>query len=208
LYRPAQPPFLLAGGPDFRSEVANVYTVGYRSQPSPRLSYSLAVSRHDYDHLRSFEQRPSGQFVIGNEMEGDATSVEAWGVVQMTEYWRLSAGGAWLDQNLRLKDGSTDPLGVRGAGNDPEHHWIVRSSLDLPGGLELDASVRHVAELPNPQVPAYTAVDARLGWRPNDRFELSLTGQNLFDERHVEFGTAATASQIEREFRVAVRWMF
>lgn len=204
---PAQPPFRLAGGPDFRSEVANVYSVGYRSQPSPRLSYSLTVSHHDYDRLRSFEERSSGQFVVGNEMEGEGTSVEAWGVVQLTEHWRVSAGGAWLDLNLRLKDGSTDPLGPRGAGNDPEHHWIVRSSLDLPGRLEFDASVRHVAELPLPHVPAYTAVDARLGWRPNDRFELSLSGQNLFDAEHVEFG-GTTVSQIEREFRVGIRWMF
>jgi iron complex outermembrane receptor protein len=205
---PGQPPFVLVGGPDFRSEVANVYTVGYRSQPSPRLSYSLSVSHHDYDDLRSFERLPSGQFVIDNKMEGEATSVEAWGVVQLTEHWRLSAGGAWLDENLRLEDDSTDPIGPRGAGNDPEYHWVLRSSLDLPGRLELDTTVRHVAELPDPHVPAYTAVDVRLGWRPNDRFELSLTGQNLFDEQHVEFGSAATASQIEREFRVGMRWSF
>jgi len=198
----------LLGGPDFRSEVANVYSVGYRSQPSPRFSYSMTVSHHDYEHLRSFERLPSGDFVIGNKMEGDATSLEAWGVVQLTERWRVSAGGAWLDQSLRLKADSTDPVGVRGAGNDPEYHWILRSSLDLPGQLELDTSIRHVAALPNPHVPAYTAIDARLGWRPNDRFELSLTGQNLFDEQHVEFGTTTTASQIEREFRVAIRWMF
>src|SRR5258708_2661987 len=36
---PGQPPFFLAGGPDFRSEVSNVLEVGYRAQPTPALSY-------------------------------------------------------------------------------------------------------------------------------------------------------------------------
>ena len=208
LYSPAQPPFLVAGGPDFRSEVAQVYSLGYRAQPSQRFSYAITVSHNDYDRLRSFELRPPGQFFIANEMEGEGTSIEAWGMLQLTDHWRLSAGGSWLDLNLRLKAASTDPLGPSAAGNDPEYHWVLRSSLDLPAGFELDASVRHVAELPAPRVPAYTAVDVRVGWRPDDRFELSLTGQNLFDQKHVEFGDAATASQMEREVRVGVRWMF
>jgi iron complex outermembrane recepter protein len=208
LFAPAQPPFLIAGGSDFRSEVANVYSLGYRSQPSPRFSYSLSVSHHDYDSLRSFERLPTGQFVIGNKMEGDGTSVEAWGLVQVTENWRLSAGGSWLDLNLHLKGDSTDPIGPAGAGNDPEYQWIVRSSHDLPGAMEFDASVRHVDELPNPHVPAYTAVDLRLGWRLNDRLDLSLTGQNVFDSGHIEFGNALTGSEIAREFRAGIRWSF
>ena len=36
--------------------------------------------------------------------------------------------------------------------------------------------------------PAYTAVDARIGWRPVPKLELSLIGRNLTDGRHVEFG--------------------
>ena len=58
--------------------------------------------------------------------------------------------------------------------------------------------MRHVAALPDPVVPAYTAFDARLAWRPRPDVELSLTGQNLFGTEHVEFGPAATASVIPR----------
>ena len=74
--------------------------------------------------------------------------------------------------------------------------------------MELDASIRHVGELPAPQVPAYTAVDVRLGWRPNDRLELSLSGQNVLDSGHFEFGNELTASAIERAFRVGIKWSF
>ncbi|RNF86532.1 TonB-dependent receptor plug domain-containing protein [Montanilutibacter psychrotolerans] len=208
LFSPDQPPFAVAGGPDFRSEIANVLEVGYRSQPTPRISYSVAVFHQDYDHLRTFELSPTGVAFIANGMEGTSTGIEAWGTVQVTRNWRLSAGATLLDMDLRLKAGSADFTGIRAAGNDPEQQWVVRSSWNLPWRMELDASVRHVGLLPDPKVPAYTAVDARLGWRPNERFELSLTGQNLLDARHVEFGSGPAASDIEREFRVGAKWSF
>lgn len=208
LFSPEQPPFLIAGGPGFRSEVANVFAVGYRSQPSPKVSYSITAFHHDYDYLRTFEQRPAGDFVIGNKMEGNSSGVEAWVVVQATKNWRLSAGATLLNLNLRLKPGSKDPTGIRGAGNDAEQQWTLRSSLDLPRQMELDASIRHVGALPDPKVPAYTAVDVRLGWRPNDRLELALTGQNIFDSGHIEFGDELTASEIGRAFRASLKWSF
>lgn len=208
LFLPAQPPFSIAGGPQFRSEVLTAYQVSYRAQPSPRVSYSVTAYRHDYDHLRTIERQPDGAFVLSNQMHGHGNGVEAWGTVQATDNWRLSAGATWLDLDLRLKQGSTDPNGVRVAGNDPEYQWMLRSSLDLPGRLQLDALVRRVGALSAPRVPAYTAVDASLGWRPTDRWELSLTAQNLLDSAHVEFGNPSTASEIERGVRVGVKWTF
>lgn len=208
LFAPEQPPFILAGGPGFRSEVTNAFALGYRSQPSPKFSYSVTVFHHDYDYLRSLELMPGGGFVLGNKMEGSSNGLEAWGTVQVTSSWRVSAGATLLDLDLRLKDDSTDPNGAPAAGNDPERQLFLRSSLNLPGNMEFDASVRHVGELPNPHVPAYTAVDLRFGWRPSARLELSLTGQNVFDAGHVEFGNALTASEIERSFRVGLKWQF
>jgi len=59
--------------------------------------------------------------------------------------------------------------------------------------------VRHVAPLPRPSVPGYTALDARYPgfWA---RPELALIAQNLFDRSHPEFGAAPTRSEIERGF--------
>jgi iron complex outermembrane receptor protein len=208
LFAPEQPPFLIAGGPEFRSEVANALALGYRSQPSPKFSYSVTVFHHDYDYLRSIELTSSGEFVLGNKMEGKSNGLEAWGTVQVTPAWRVSVGATLLDLDLRLKDESTDPTGTAAAGNDPERQLFLRSSLNLPRDMEFDASVRHVGDLPSPQVPAYTAVDLRFGWRPNERLELSLSAQNVFDSGHVEFGNALTASEIERSFRVGMKWQF
>src|SRR5205807_2473029 len=60
LFVPGQPPFFLAGGPDFQSEIAKVLELGYRAQPSRRASYSVTVFHSVYDHLRSHEPGPSG----------------------------------------------------------------------------------------------------------------------------------------------------
>ena len=58
----------------------------------------------------------------------------------------------------------------------------------------------------DPQVPAYTAVDARWGWHINRGLELSLVGQNLFDPRHGEWSTAAARVEFDRALFVKLLW--
>jgi iron complex outermembrane receptor protein len=65
--------------------------------------------------------------------------------------------------------------------------------------------------LPAQQLPSYTRLDTRLSWRPAERVELSLVGQNLLKERHVEsndIGTSVTASQVRRSAYAKVSWRF
>lgn len=205
---PGQPPFLLAGGPDFRSEVSKVVEIGYRAQPSSRASYSLTAFHHIHEHLRSIEQGPGGTFVIANRMEGSTSGAEAWGNYQVTPAWRLAAGAVILRQRLRLAPDSTSPTGVAAAGNDPRHHWLLRSTLDLPRDQELDVMVRRVGALPNPPVPAYVAVDARYGWRISREVDVSVTARNLFDRRHPEFGSPLLRNEIDRSVDVRLQWRF
>jgi len=209
LYFPAQgPPFLIAGGPDFQSEVSKVLEVGYRVQPSQTLSLSLTVFHQIYDHLRSVELTGTGSFVIANKMEGKSTGAEAWSTWQATKIWRLSAGAYYLDQDLRMQPDSTDLTGTSAAGNDPTHQFTLRSSLDLPHRMELDVDVRNVGRLPNPVVPSYTAVDMRIGWHVNNDVELSIVGVNLFDPEHPEFGALPARSEISRGVYGKVLWHF
>jgi iron complex outermembrane receptor protein len=207
LFVPGQPPFsFLAGGPDFRSEISKVLELGYRAQPSRRASYSVTLFHSVHDRLRSVEPGPTGP-VIGNKMEGKTTGIEAWGSLQAAERWRLSAGLLALHQDLRLKPGSGDTTGVAAAGNDPKHQWNLRSSLDLPGRQEFDVMIRHVAPLPSPSVPGYTALDARYAWHFERGLELALIAQNLFDRSHPEFAVPpAPRSEIERGLFLKLRW--
>ena len=205
LFIPGQPPFFLSGGSDFRSEIANVVELGYRAQPSQRLSYSLTAFRADYDRLRSLEPIGGGALAIGNKMKARTNGLEAWGNFQAAANWRLSAGATFLDESRSFRADSGDS-NLAAAGNDPKRQFILRSSLDLPGQQEFDVMARHVSRLPNPSVPSYTAVDARYAWRLQKELEISVTAQNLFDKRHPESGAVATRSEIERGVFLKVKW--
>ena len=106
-----------------------------------------------------------------------------------------------------LNPASHDLTGTTGlATSDPSHYWMLRSSWDIAAGHELDVMVRRVGALPRPAVPAYTAVDLRYGWRIHKGLELSVVGQNLFDPRHPEYGSAPNRSEYLRAVLVKLVW--
>ena len=116
LFAPAQPPFFFAGGPDFRSETANVAELGYRAQPSRTFFYSVTAFHHVHDRIRSVEPTASGA-VIANGIEGRTSGVEAWATFQAATRWRLKVGGVYLRERLRLKAESR-ATSVAGEGKD------------------------------------------------------------------------------------------
>jgi iron complex outermembrane receptor protein len=199
-YVPANPPFVLAGGPDFRSETATVFELGYRGQPSTSVDYSITTFYTAYDHLRTTETAPNRRSLfLGNGMKGTASGVEIWSTYQAARTWRLSAGFTGLRERLRLRPGSTDVNAVSSQeGKDPAQTWRLRSSLDLPKQTEFDVIVRRVSALSNPIVPSYLALDLRYGWRSLSGLELSITGQNLAGNGHAEFGAPATRTELRR----------
>jgi len=197
---PGQPPFLLTGGPDVRSEVARVFEMGYRGQPWRSASVSLTAFHSAYDHLRTQEIAPSKKSLFfGNGMEGTMRGVETWLTQQASRRWRLSAGFTAMQGKFRLKPGSNDASAVAGQlGRDPARSWRLRSSLDLPHHGEFDVVARHVAALSSPYVPSYSAVDVRYGWTPSPKWELSLAAQNVIGDGHAEFTSPSTRSEIRR----------
>jgi iron complex outermembrane receptor protein len=197
VFFPGTPPFLVIGGPNFVSEVANVLEGGYRAEPTDSFSYSVTVYYHDWDKLRSGTALP---VQLVNEIEGPAQGFEAWANWRVAANWQLSAGMSTLDKDLALKPGSADPVGVNNEtlANDADYQWQLRAMADLPHDLTLDVRTRHVEELPNPAVPRYTAVDVSLAWRPQRTLTMQLIVRNLFDDRHSEYGPFPSRSELER----------
>ena len=192
------------GGPNFVSEVANVFQLGYRAQVGSLLTGSVTAYLHDWDRLRSATALP---VMFENRIEGPAYGVEAWASWQVLDIWRLSGGLTLLRKDLRLEPGSTDPVGPSNPqlSNDPGQQWMLRSSSRL-ADHELDITVRRVSALPNPGVPAYTAVDARYAWHLHPDLELALVARNLFDRSHPEFNAAPGRSEFERGVLVQANW--
>jgi iron complex outermembrane receptor protein len=166
----------------------------------------VTVFHNRYDHLRTQEIDPTVTFItFGSLMEGEATGIEMWGGYQVSEAWRLSAGYTALHERLRLKPGSNDTVSPGTAGRDPEHTLQLRSHFAFDDRRELEVGLRKVAELENPAVPGYWALDARFGWRLAPGLELSVVGQNL-NGSHAEYGAAGARLEIDRRVGLKLVW--
>jgi len=181
---------VLNGGPDFVSENVVAYELGYRAQTNERFWFSVSTYYNVYDDLRTLEATTLFVFPleIRNGMSGETYGIEAWGSYSLADWWRVNAGLNWQNKDLQIDPGSTDVFGVGFAGNDPDLQLSLRSLMDIGERVQFDLTSRYVSELPNPQVDSYVAVDARIGLRVTDHFELSIAGYNLLDgDGRVEF---------------------
>jgi iron complex outermembrane receptor protein len=204
VYFPGTPPYLLAGNTSFRSEVSNVFQLGYRGQPTQALSWSATAFYHDHSGLRSLQ--PEGDSaVFANGIEGHTTGIESWAAYRVSSRWRLNAGLVLLDQDLRLKAGAAD-LSQNAMGNDPSHWWLLRSSFDLSSQQHFDVTVRRVGAVQELDVPAYTALDARYGWKVTSGVEVGLVLRNLLDSRHLEWVSAGNRVEQERSALLQITW--
>lgn len=202
-YYPAQAPYMLAGGPDFRSEVLHNLGVGWRGQFGDVWSASVATFYGQYDHLRSLEPLSGKTLILANGIEGRVIGVEGWGSCQITKTWTLDAGAIYLDEDFRGAN-----LKISPPGNDPNVQLNLRSRWSVRDGQTLDILLRHVGELPTPVVQAYTAVDARFGWRLSSSVDVGLAGHNLFDPGHPEFSSGTNPVEVPRAFDVNVTVVF
>lgn len=200
----------IRGDSGFRSETLNAYELGYRAHLWRGWALDVSLFANDYDDLRSQERstEPDVLFVLGNQLNARTRGGEISIAVELTKSWRVRALYARLHERFSLDPGSTDITGGALEGNDPQSHWTLVSSWDLPHRWGLDLLFRHVGALPSPHVPAYSELDARLGWQPAPAWELSLVGQNLLHEQHTEFGSGPAARQLERSVHAKATWRF
>jgi len=185
------------GNKDVESENLLAIDVGYRMHPLKRFSLDLAGFYNNYRDLRSTvtgtpfpEAEPAPPhlvlpFNIGNKRRGQSFGGEAMASWQALKWWRLQGQYSFL--SIQLKPVTNDPGAEDDEGNSPRNQALVRSSMDLPHNVQLDCALRYVDSLPNRHVSSYVAGDVRIGWRPSKRLELSLVGQNLFDNQHLEW---------------------
>jgi iron complex outermembrane receptor protein len=195
---------LVRGTHEFKAETLMAYELGYRAQPLDEVSFDAAVFHHALDDLRSQDLPVGGglPLTIGNTLRGTASGVEIGVNVQPRPEWRTHLGYTWLDTDVRRQTFSRDVSGGTAELNDPHHLLNLRSSLDLPHDLELDAMLRAVGELPEPRVPGYTELTLRLGWRASPLVDLWLVAQDVLHDAHPEAGPD-TPGRVE--FERAVR---
>lgn len=189
------------GDDNVKSENLLAYELGYRVQPKDRVHLDIVTFFNVYNDLVTFEPgvpfveaSPLPQhlvlpFISNNKMDGKTYGIELATDWLVLDEWRLTLVYSFLRMDLDLDgDSGSAGLGIAEAGGkSPRHRLSFRSSMDLPEDVELDFWVRYVDELPFLNIESYVTLDVRLGWKPLDNLELSIVGQNLFDNRHPEF---------------------
>jgi iron complex outermembrane recepter protein len=197
LYSPAKPPYNIAGGPEFKSELANKVELGWRATPQPALAWSATLF-HSRDHRLRSVRTVSRALVLDNQIAARTTGLEAWGSWQPMPGWTLDAGALLQHQRWQGPVATTPP------GNDPRRQLSAGSKWTIGSEWEAGVAVRHVSALRTPALPAYTAVDARVGWHLSPTVELRLSGTDLFHRGHAEFRSSANAIPVRIERAVAL----
>jgi iron complex outermembrane receptor protein len=189
------------GNGRFTSETLLGYEAGYRSLLSRNLSIDIAAFYNSYNHLQSLEpgtpfmEQLGGNAALilpyfnGNGVKGNTAGIEIAPDWKPRPWWRLQGSYSWLHMDLRLAQGSRDPTTiVANEGSSPHQQVKVQSWFDLSRNLELNLTFRYIGVLPYYRVAGYSTGDARLAWRPVRGVEFAVTGQNLLQPHHVEYG--------------------
>jgi iron complex outermembrane receptor protein len=202
LAEPVQPT-LIEGSNNFVSETLIAYEMGYRVQVNPRASATLSTYYNEYNDLRSLDPTP-GTFiplVYGNNLVGRTYGAEISATFQVFDWWKLHGGYDLLEEHIWVKSGKTDFYNALDETSDPKYQFSVRSTMDLPHDLSLDAALRFVDSLrvdsggTAATIPAYYELGVRLAWRVSKNLELSVVGQNLLHKAHPEFGVPGPGNE-------------
>jgi iron complex outermembrane recepter protein len=213
----------ILGNRELGPENLTAYEAGYRAQFTDQLGAEVNVFYNRYDNLRTFASinpdldLSKSPLELNTTLENGATGETYGGEIsanlRVNQRWRLRADYSHLRTAVRSTSNvNLGSLGSESAvGTNPRHQAALRSWMDLPRAFELDATLRHVSALPLIEVPAYTELDLRVGWRMTHHVEFSLVGHNLLDRAHPEFkpsffGTQATQVQRGVHGKVTIRF--
>ncbi len=203
----------LVPNPDLNSEVLWAYELGYRLQPSPRVSVDAAAFYNDYSRLVGRQAAgfrpgaPVGILAIEpvNSLHGRSYGGETVLTVAASDSWRLSASYSLL---LMQMDGVPASDAATLELRAPTHQVVLRSAFDFTPAASLDAQLRYVDNVQ--AIPAYVTADVRLSYRPTANLELSIVGQNLLQDRHPEQASpiGLPTFEVPRGFYGRITWRF
>jgi len=226
---PAQLLVHLAGNDQLQAEELIAYELGYRVEPTSTLSADLALFYNRYKKLSTLKSgatlEPAPQFpqqaalplTLGNFGKAETCGLELAADYKALPWWRLR--GAYSYLRILAIEAEQGAIFTNGKADSPQHQVSLRSSMDLAKSVEFDLWLRYVSALaftnasttaPIP-VSSYLTLDARVAWKPWNRVELALVGQNLLQRSHQEFLSqqiATQATQVGRSVYGKVTWQY
>jgi iron complex outermembrane recepter protein len=223
---PSGPPVALriVGNPDFQDERLVAYEAGYRAELPHHAAIDISAYYNNYDSLETaepgapfFEGAPAPPHLViplvyENLMRGEAHGVELSGSWKAAPHWTISPGYALEEIHMHLAAASQDTQSAPAAEGSTPRHWArVDSHLDLPHGLDWEASATFNSRLTAQGVPSYTRVDTQFNWHAREKLTFRIVGQNLSSDHHLEFvngpGTG-NSGLVKRSAYSQAEWRF
>ncbi len=212
------------------SETVNALEFGYRQQVDTNLSLDVTAFHNYYSRLSGARLGPQQivfrpfPYVVQEAIPANNLEGRTWGLELAMDWrpqraWRIQGAYSYLKAEITPgTPGDAVELGsaTRLSNSAPQHQVMLRSSVSLGNGREMDAKVRYVSAIQADAsgvapVDAYTSLDLRYAWRPLPKLTLSVTGENLLNERHAEFVPDLLPSQllvVPRSVYFKALWQF
>ena len=131
---------------------------------------------NDYSQLISISQ----QFNLNNNLGGEVYGGEINAVWEPAPTLRVEAGYSYAKSFLK-GDLSEDV-----EESYPENHFHLRTYLDIGNDLECHSALYYTGRNETFDADPYFRLDLGLTWHMNEHTSISLWGQNLIDDQHLE----------------------
>ncbi len=214
----------LFGNPHFRDEDLIATEMGYRTTVIDNLSIDFTAYYDNYSDQQTtepstpfFENTPAPPHLVlpltyENLMHGEAHGIEFAVNWKVTNRWTVSPGYAFERIHMHLDPTSQDSGSVAGAeGSTPRESAQLRSHVNLAGGLAWDAAAFFVNRIQDQHIPSYTRLDTGLSWQWKKSVSVSLVGQNLLKNEHLEFEDStqsARSTWMKRSAYAKLTWRY
>lgn len=211
----------LRGNPDFGTERVNSTEAGYRVNAGTRAAVSVNAFSTRYHDVWTFEPEtyelsatPAPFHVvlpyqITNTYGATTRGIEVSGHIVPVSGWQLDGGYTAFFFTSQPLATTRNTLAADYDGYAPQHQAIIRTAVKPWPRVEFDATLARVGQLEQLQVPAYTRLDGRVEIALNRRLSLSVLGQNLVGDQHmefVEFGDYEPSAYARRTASVQLTW--
>lgn len=211
---------VISGNRDLKSETNLGWEAGYRHLLRDVFYFDIALFRNRYGRLVDLGvPRPETRTTDGltynalvvpwvNGIEGSTSGVEIAPEWMPTRALRLRGTYSYLNVDL-------EPTAANGLqatlptleGGTPRHQVTLQALTTVGPGLQIDPVYRYVGARDALGIPAYHAVDLRIGIPLSRGFALSVVGQNLLDPRHAEWARdPGPTVEIRRSAYVRLIW--
>ncbi len=205
---PAGLPIVIAlmGNPEYETEKLTSAEGRFRFE-RPHVSFDLMTFYSHHEGTQTQEPVPPHVEVLNgrpalvmarqftNFMDSDSGGVELTGRWSPARWWFVDATYGSFHLTPHPAASSLDEEAPHFDGRAPAHQWQIRPGFTI-GRLDGDIATSRVGALESFEVPAYTRVDARVEWRATPRVSFVVTGQNLSDDVHQEFGGLENATTL------------